>query len=1024
MSDGVNSSPPTACSSSDDTDKKVEQLVARELRLLKKEKEAQARQVEMDRKTKAIEDTELRLGTLAQREQQLELGNANHQAVLKEIKKQQRQVKEGEAAVQERETKCTEREEAVTARERDVSLREHQTTETRAALSKRESEVQAQSTQLAQEANQLRTLREELNAKAEQLSNLERVVKRGEQNLKEDEAVVAADRANLEQREAQVEKNNQLIILRQTALTTREVQFQSDRESLNRRNAATVEREEAIAKEWEAMLVKKEEAQQLTNGSLEKAQLAQEQLRNARAQQEEADRRMAESRDMAGQIAEQEKKLSDWRTELRGVEHSLHQREKKMESRAKDCEIRDAQVAAKRRELEKLDAELQSKLEILSRDTEALHEAQAALAEAQATQEAEAASLTASEESLKRRQHVLNLKEKELLDWMREMTWREQMLEQREERGEPIPMRTATTAVDGGTISSSATGAGGGGGVGQGRSERSPSLRTGVNDDALSRSKHATAHAKCLVDLQLRQLKDQYISAHMKWVSSPVTSTSSTPNVSKNQKMKQAIKDAAQQRRKSLPMFGIATVQRRGTDADTAHATRLEYLCGEVHRLHLQFVRAFATIRQQLLDRTATSSSSPSPTAEVGAELEWLSDESRQILSMTANLEYFLHPHEMLYQQCLSLCPLDRKDEYPDVRQLVDGLSTWWSQMRLSLQGGLEQLYQDRMAFLTQGLSLLQSAPEPPAAGAARRWESSLFVSSRHNGGGGEAEGGTATIIPANASPALTVRAESPNSNSPQRHLDPPAPRERPKELRRASVVANMMVRRPSSAASSSSFLAQSSPPPPLRNEQVVAPVAGAAIFFASRSTKGAASSATTGNNEFSASAHVRPSTAQSVSAARSGVPLANNAARGPFETLEEGPAWCLMNTGRCASANSSLRRKKSVPLILEVAARNPQAYYRNQQPSTGNDLSDHGHSHKTQHNNNNNSGSFSESTSVVKTSTTPVKQPVVEQKDEGEGGGGGGGLQQQQESLLVKSPSLLVCYEAPVARTPGGRYA
>ena len=631
-------------------EKRLEALKAKEARVSKKEKELNLKLGDLDRRAKLIEEAEEKQGTVATREAQCESKEKELQQILREIKRRDKAVKESEE-------KAAEVENALFSRETFLSSQEKELQAKLQAVDAREKQVfnaQADAENLERKLAERKRVVEA--AEAESKSRRETVVEE-EQKLDErqkaitlKEGEIAKKDAELAQRDQDLVKANQAVGARAKELQVKETEVAKERERLMRKSHDLSEAEVRIAADTKNISLKKEEIAR--------------RVAHVQESEQELRAKTLEFKQMALDTTKQRDLVEKHVLENRRYEHELNNMKNDLKAQEADIRSRERRAAAQQREHFERDQVLNQREETLRGEREEVRQREAACDEREAiltSRESSVASFQKEVEALKERciarEHAtaqraaaLDRKEKDLVEWMKEMEWREMMLGDREAVVDREPVTLPTTTVG--------------------------STTTGFSNKAFG-------HA--MVDVQLRRLKDQYISAQMKHARNELRTGKSL-----------LVKH------KRLPRAGIVATHSTGdVGDDISKASQIHAARQSVHDLSVQF-KLFMS-RHRAFDSFEDVAS-----PEKLQHLEVFSPDERTALCMAANMEYMMKVHEDLLTSLLT-SPLDEKDKAANVQDLVNRLSRWWRKTGEQVQHNLIQLLSDRERYLSHSITILQS---------------------------------------------------------------------------------------------------------------------------------------------------------------------------------------------------------------------------------------------------------------------------------------------------------------------------
>ncbi|CUG89649.1 Hypothetical protein, putative [Bodo saltans] len=755
----IESPPPVALSLDDPVDKKLEQIAARELRVVKKEKDVQAKAAELDRKLKAADEQEEKLGTIAQRELALEQATHALQASQKDLKRKEKTTKDAEHAVNERDRQSIERESACAALEKKMNTREKQLDE-RDAKSKDEI---AHAQKLAADATtrfqRLEADEQDLKRRTDELQTTDKLIRRREQAITEDEQEAARRQKELREREEANEKMNQTLQVRQAALTQRELQNQSERERLSKLSKQLADEEKARTSEIEHLTALREELQRVQTAAEEAKHIATREQDEASVKITEANSKHNIVEKQMLELVQLQRELSATKAELSQTDSDLKKRERRLVTDARELENNTIVFNHKKREFEAALAKFQQDTLDLANKRQELTNEEAEFRQTQARHEKDFAALAHMEANLKRKSENVAKKEAELVQWLREVEWREVVLGDREANvdREPIPLTVSASTVGGFPTASMdakrGSIAGGGAltnasfasandatGLGIGARKQStvklngdvPATRVEIMEDQEERK----AYGRALVDVQLRRLKDRYVSAQLKWATLEVsqqqpggTASSSagasaqktvspqrgggTPSGKQRPKQSAAngksvsgtkigaADSAAASAMRVWTKAGISVASQQTHEEEVRRATALESQRRLVHRLSVELLRALAKMR-------TFDPNEPDDSPEKIQESSLFTDQEKTVVTFAVNFEFLMKHIEVSVSNVLNTCPFDAKDCAVDAKDLLDKALKWWEGQRVKLTDRLQQLLLDRKKFLTSATEILE----------------------------------------------------------------------------------------------------------------------------------------------------------------------------------------------------------------------------------------------------------------------------------------------------------------------------
>ncbi len=668
--------PTTSTFSNEEMEKKLEALNAREAKVAKREKELAEKMKEYDRKLKNIEAEEERLGSINMREIQLEAAKTELAEKTALLKKKEKQVRDQELVAAERERVALELEAVSTQRKQEYDVRQE-------ALDAAEAHC-AKATAAADELFRSSTARAEENAatarilqrRSEEADALDRVLRRRELQCQEDNADVTARRKVLKEKEDECEKLSQQLAQRQTTISSKEFAFGVERERLNQRKAKLDEMEKESTANLQVSQTKKDETVRSHAEAEALKNRAQQRLDEANSIFHDAAEKMKAAEQARSENLRFQAELAHTNTEQSKLEIELRRKEKRLNQQQATIEATEQRLSLKEQEVSGAELALSTQERRLKDDSESLGQREsrlnASLAELQQSQER----LRSVESVLQRRAKDLDGREKELVDWMKEMEWREMML------GEKEDMSALQDTTGGAAAAGSLSAAAGGG--------HRPKAEGGLVHADLK-----NVYGKTLISVQMRRLKDQYISAQMRHLQHAIS-------VGQDAVIKTA-------KTRVRPRCGVAPMHSSAADvdADFHKYGEIERLRMQVHHESLQFVRTVSKLRA--FDKNENNS------IEQQEQLQAFTEEERMVISMASNLEYFFRIHEGFYMSRMT-SPLDDKDQSRSAQDLVSKLTDWWVEVREHMRVCFSRLLGDRHAYLEKALAILSAKEETLAA--------------------------------------------------------------------------------------------------------------------------------------------------------------------------------------------------------------------------------------------------------------------------------------------------------------------
>ena len=672
---------------------------SREAKLVKREKDVAEKAKEYERKLKNLEAEEEKLGSITMREIQLEAAKTELTEKNALLKKREKQAKDTEMVAMEKERLANELETVSTQRKQELDIRQE-------VLDAAEEQC-TKATLAANELFRTSTARAEANAIAsaqlkqrmDEAEALDRVLRRRETQVAEDEADISKRRTALKAKEDEVEKLAQQLAQRQNSINGKEFAFAVEREKLNQRKTKLDDAEKQIQQNLATTQTKKEETIrcQIETEVLRKE--AQHRVDDANNLFHDASEKMTAAENARLENSRFSAELAHANIEQSKLEVELRKKEKKLSTLQSSLDTLAAKLSEKENDVSTLVANVTQREDQLHADLEALRSREERLEATLADHKDQLDKFKASEAALQRRLRDVEQREKELVDWMKEMEWREMMLGEKEENS--AHCEPAKIIGGGGRSASPIAGPRGVGGSGR------------AEGDQLSK-----VFGKALVEVQLRRLKDQYISAQLRHAENIVSIGETAQTHLKGQGM---------QKVRIRPRCGVTPMYSNAADVDEdfRKSGEVERLRSQVQQESLRFVRTIAKLRAFDVNEAADSK-------ERLEQLKLFTESERMVLSMAANLEYFFRVHEGFYTRRMD-GPLDEKDSSNSAQELIAKLTDWWREMREQMRECLSQLLSDRHRYLHEALAILASKASVLQETTAAKTSSSATMTAATN---------------------------------------------------------------------------------------------------------------------------------------------------------------------------------------------------------------------------------------------------------------------------------------------------
>ena len=634
-------------------EKRMEAMKVKEQRVAKKDKELTSRLNDLDRRASLIQEVEEKQGAILTREAAVESQQKEVNLQLREVRKRDKICKEIEAAQSETEDKLFGKETYLNSQEKELQTKQAAVAERERAFSDMQFAIEDAERRVAERRKVVERL------EADVAIRIKGVEEREKKSLGEKEKVIArqaevkAKAEALQAKDVELNRANETVKQRNKEITQKETEVTKERDRLNKRGIDVSELETRISADNKNLQLKKEEmARRVAHveESEHDLKLKTEAFRvmasETNKKRDVVEKHVVENRKYEEELNSLKQELRVQETDLRGRERRLTGLQREHSDREQVLAHRDELLRSRQEELRNLETECARREKDVGKredHVESFHQ------EVKQLQER----CQQKEEAMSKRQYHLEKQEKDLVEWMKEMEWREMMLGDREAVVDREPV----------TLPSTANG----------------STSAGFSNKAFG-------HAMC--EVQLRRLKDLYVSAQMKHAREEIR-TGKT----------------AFQKHARLPRAGIAaTLATEDVGQVVSKASALQQRRENVHNLGNQFKRLMSRHR-------AFDSFEDLASPERLSHLEHFSSDERTVLCMSANMEYTLHSQEHLLVK-LQRSPLDEKDKAVNVQDLVNRISRWWRKTEEHVNTSLNQLLKDRERYLQHSVAILATKTE------------------------------------------------------------------------------------------------------------------------------------------------------------------------------------------------------------------------------------------------------------------------------------------------------------------------
>ena len=611
----------------DDLDKKGKDLLALEQKhgaLYTREEAVLKDQTEIENKRRAQAQKDKQL---KEREEGLDLVEAKQSQREKDMEKSYADIVAGHAALDKRK-------EMIAAEGNAMKVEENRLAELRKGL---EEEVML----LKREESRIEGLQAKLARQNEATSAFEEEQKNRKKKLDAQEDRLKKWMVELEDLKKQLEfmddmnkKKAQDIVAMEAALRTKQLE--------------TMNEARQIAQKGEEMKDKVRELDDREKEIKVVERAALEKMQATHVQQERVDISLLE-------VLNREQALTRDKELMQEQQLDIQKREAHIEATWKEFQVREANIIRAEDKLRALGHmhDLRA-AEIANRETDVLARAEEVKKRQEEVKKMEASCL-ASEQRTTEREELITTNEKALVNWMKEMEWRERMLSQREICGSPMrhPLPETTT-------------------VGE-----------------ISRDEKAYRHntfGRALLAVQLKRLKDQYISTQIR--------------VSVRE---------LEARTKARETFSSDIKHARDVDVreDLLDEVNLQSRTDHLHELlataALEFARKVSTLR--------AFDSAEDPQSEVRLEqLQHFTHDEQMTVQLCVYLERVLKDEEHFMKDILK-CPLQDRDKIAS-DLLLQKLNQWWCKMRTRALRRDLNVSEVRMDVLRDALQVLDTKAE------------------------------------------------------------------------------------------------------------------------------------------------------------------------------------------------------------------------------------------------------------------------------------------------------------------------
>eukprot|EP00759_Apiculatamorpha_spiralis_P023530 PhF_6_TR27183/c0_g1_i1/m.39894 len=628
------------------------ELKRRETKLKAKEKDLSSLAQELQKRQANIQALEDKHGSVAAREDALKSEEKDVDAKRESNKKKEKQLKDFENnlesqrnVIAQQETELTQKkkafegvlqqhEETVNAHLQKIKQREEEEKE----FAHRKNNLQQEYDKLEKERNAVQQVKSDVDKRAAALDAIEEEQKnkkkqqdQGDDRIRKTNKELEAKAKALETQAAQLQQRQDALITAEQNSSKRAIELQNEARVLAQRREEL--KDKAVEFEVRESEVK----------STERA--AQEKLSFAKMRQDQVDITLLE-------VSSRERQLQESNDKLHDVEVDLQRRETRTNATLKEVQHREALVREREEKANQKEAELNERQLFLDNREKKLNEDFQVLADRIVDTEKREHICHESDRKNAERAKTLRGNEKVLMNWMKEMEWREKILMQRELHGSPV--HADITAHE------------------------------NTNQKAYSVAKFGRA----LVEVQLKRLKDQYVSTQMK--------TAMVELEEKNYKHKEfgENRDAG---------LGPADIRQADIAEETKLQSRTDELGDIVAEKSLEFARKITKSR-------AFDDNEDDMSQDKIKDLERFSPKEQMYVQLALYLEAVLKDEDKFVKEVLS-CPL-RDREKMTLETLLAKMTQWWRKMNSRALHRLLSVLEVRMQTIDDAIEVLNRVQE------------------------------------------------------------------------------------------------------------------------------------------------------------------------------------------------------------------------------------------------------------------------------------------------------------------------
>eukprot|EP00756_Hemistasia_phaeocysticola_P051088 Hpha_TRINITY_DN26268_c0_g1::TRINITY_DN26268_c0_g1_i1::g.184729::m.184729 len=641
------------------------ELKTREQRINKMERDVQMKTNQLDRRQKKLTEEEGRYGSLALREVKVAEREAELDQLTNRLGRRRRELRDLEEMIGGREQACQENEERQNELAHSLATREAEILNMRSQLLTDRTELDSSRLKFITERDELRKREEAAKEEKLRLDGVRQEQDERSKRVAEAESAAAATAQQLEKKEGALKEKDRSIQDREVRVAQSSAQVARDRDDWQKRDVQT------RTKEREVFEAKREH--DLKSAELKRriAETA-ERVAHVARKEEESDERVKMLNErvkivegQTAQIEVREREVEERSKELNATAHDLTRRERRVEASTNELQQREMRIVAQEdtqqqmeeslqtrsRELDQRSNRLDSRDDELTSKFEELKQAQQRLRDVRA--------------KVQDRHDALQLRERELADWMKEMEQRERYIRANEEQ------RNQPTAA-------------------------------GVVQEETSDGPKVPAHrfGKAVVEVQIRRLKDQYVAGRMRAqrrgqsplgrLTLPNEATPKTPKSTRRSKR------------------GGSTSAEEGPAKDLGEEA-LE--AAEIADLSAKVRSASKDFRRTLAKTRAFDDKEDDASAEKQRQLSFFDFSDRLCINNAHLLEAHLDQQQSLVRH-LRRCPLESRERHTDDKQMVGKMVRWWSEIRTWLRQLLLRTLRERFSQLIDALEVLQSKSE------------------------------------------------------------------------------------------------------------------------------------------------------------------------------------------------------------------------------------------------------------------------------------------------------------------------